>query len=322
MSSREPRLLDQLRAALRVRRYAYRTEQAYVDWARRFILFHGKRHPREMGAREVESFLTHLAVERKVSASTQNQAKAALLFLYRDLLGCELPWLGEVVQAKPSVRLPVVLSTSETRSLLEGMDGTMGLLARLLYGTGMRLMEALRLRVKDVDFDRGEVIVREGKGAKDRVTMLPRSLSGPLQAHLERVRRLHEKDVAQGFGEVLLPDAYDRKAPGAARAWGWQWVFPSTVFSVDPRGDLVRRHHLHPESVQRAVREAARAAGLAKPVSPHTLRHSFATHLLQAGQDIRTVQELLGHKDVETTMIYTHVLNRGGRGVASPLDRL
>lgn len=317
-----PRLLDRLREALRVRHYSLRTEGAYVDWVRRYILFHGKRHPEAMGALEVQSFLTHLAVERKVSASTQNQAKAAILFLYRQVLGVELPWLDEVVQARERRRLPVVLTPGEARALLDQLDGTMGLLAALLYGTGMRLMEGLRLRVKDLDFHAHEVTVRGGKGDKDRVTMLPVKLEAPLRAHLEKVRRIHERDLAEGFGEVFLPDALAVKYPGASRQWGWQWVFPSAVRSADPRGGGMRRHHLYPESVQRAVREAARRAELAKPVTPHVLRHSFATHLLAAGHDIRTVQELLGHEDVETTMIYTHVLNRGGRGVASPLDGL
>ena len=293
-----------------------------MDWVRRFILFHDKRHPRDMGAEEVEAFLTHLAVVRHVSASTQNQAKSALLFLYKQVLAVELPWLNEVVRAKPSERLPVVLTQGEVRQLLDQMDGQMGLVASLLYGTGMRLMECLRLRVKDVDFARLEVIVREGKGNKDRVTMLPERLVAPLRAHLKLVKALHAKDLEEGFGDVFLPDALAEKYKSAARSWGWQWVFPSPVRSADPRSGLIRRHHLFPESVQRAVREAARAAELVKPTTPHVLRHSFATHLLMAGHDIRTVQELLGHKDVETTMIYTHVLNRGGHGVPSPLDQI
>ena len=319
---RPPKLLDQMRAALRLRHYSLRTEESYTDWARRYILFHGKRHPRELGAHEVQAFLSHLAVDRRVSASTQNQAKAALLFLYKQVLGVDLPWLAEVVQAKERRRLPVVLNPGEVRALLDQLDGTMGLVAALLYGTGLRLLEGLRLRVKDLDFDRLEVTVRSGKGDKDRVTMLPERLAEPLRAHLEKVRALHEKDRAEGFGEVFLPDALAAKYKGAARQWGWQWVFPSAVRSVDPRSGRTRRHHLFPESVQRAVREAARRAELVKPVTPHVLRHSFATHLLAAGNDIRTIQELLGHKDVATTMIYTHVLNRGGRGVASPLDGL
>jgi len=317
-----PKLLEQLRTALRVRRYSLRTEAAYVDWVRRFILFHGKRHPRSLAASEVQAFLSHLAVERHVSSSTQNQAKAALLFLYSAVLEVDLPWLGEVVQAKRPARLPVVLTSGEVRTILDQMEGSMALVAQVLYGTGMRLMEGLRLRVKDVDFDRREIVVRDGKGGKDRVTMLPDRLVAPLQAHLERVRALHERDLAEGFGEVHLPDALAEKFRAAPRAWGWQWVFPSGLRSVDPRTGVTRRHHLHAESVQKAVRVAARAGELVKPVTPHVLRHSFATHLLAAGHDIRTVQELLGHKDVATTMIYTHVLNRGGRGVPSPLDGL
>ncbi len=319
-SQQSPRLLDQLRGAIRVRHYSIRTEEAYVDWARRFILFHGKRHPKEMGAGEVTAFLTHLALERNVSASTQNQAKSALLFLYREVLEMELPWLDEVIAAKAARRLPVVLTQVEARRLLESMSGTMGLVAGLLYGTGMRLLEGLRLRVKDVEFSRREIVVREGKGNKDRVTVLPENLLLPLQAHLEKVKALHERDLDAGFGEVYLPDALARKYPNAARTWGWQYVFPSSVRSIDPRTGVERRHHLYEASVQRAVREAAKLAKIHKPVTPHVLRHSFATHLLQAGYDIRTVQELLGHKDVQTTMIYTHVLNKGGRGVTSPLD--
>jgi integron integrase len=317
-----PKLLDQLRAALRVRHMSLNTEESYVSWARRYILFHGKRHPKTLGAEAVQAFLSHLAVDRQVSASTQNQAKAALLFLYKQVLGVDLPWLAEVVQAKERRRLPVVLSASEVRTLLDQLDGTMGLVAALLYGTGLRLLEGLRLRVKDLDFDRLELIVRSGKGDKDRVTMLPERLVAPLRAQLAKAKALHAQDLAEGLGEVFLPDALAAKYKGAARQWGWQWVFPSASRSVDPRSGVTRRHHLFPESVQRAVREAARRAELAKPVTPHVLRHSFATHLLTAGHDIRTVQELLGHKDVATTMIYTHVLNRGGRGVASPLDGL
>jgi len=317
-----PKLLEQLRESIRVRHYSLRTEDAYFDWARRFILFHGKRHPKDMGAPEVQAFLTHLAVERHVSPSTQNQAKAALLFLYRNVLSVDLPWLDEVIQAKRHPRLPVVLTPGEVRVLLDQMEGTMALVARLLYGTGMRLMEGLRLRVKDVEFERREIIVRDGKGGKDRVTMLPDRLVEPLRAHLDKVRLLHERDLSDGFGEVFLPDALAEKFKAAPRAWGWQWVFPSSLRSVDPRSGVVRRQHLQPESVQKAVRLAARSGELVKPVTPHVLRHSFATHLLAAGHDIRTVQELLGHKDVETTMIYTHVLNRGGKGVPSPLDQI
>ena len=311
-----------MRAAIRVRRYSVRTENAYCDWARRFILFHDKRHPRDMAADEVSAFLTYLANVRHVSASTQNQAKSALLFLYRHVLGVELPWLDEIVQAKRGTRLPVVLTPREVRDLLGATQGTMGLVVGLLYGTGMRLLECLRLRVKDVELMRREILIRAGKGDKDRVTVLPENLVLPLQKHLSRVKTLHDADLAAGFGEVFLPDALALKNPLAARLWGWQWVFPSPVRSIDPRSGVERRHHLYPESVQRAVREAARHVGITKPCTPHVLRHSFATHLLQAGYDIRTVQELLGHSDVKTTMIYTHVLNRGGRGVVSPLDAL
>lgn len=319
-SQDSPKLITRLRSEIRLRHYSMRTEQAYVDWVRRYIFFHEKCHPREMGAGEVRDFLSHLAVDRKVAAATQNQAKSALLFLYREVLKIELPWLDEVIAAKTGKRLPVVLTQVEVRELLNAMSGTMGLIASLFYGTGMRLLEGLRLRVKDVEFSRREIIVREGKGNKDRVTVLPENLVLPLKAHLQKVKALHERDLAAGFGEVYLPNALALKYPNAAKAWGWQYVFPSSTRSEDPRSNSERRHHILDTSVQRAVREAARLADIHKPVTPHVLRHSFATHLLQAGYDIRTVQELLGHKDVQTTMIYTHVLNKGGRGVTSPLD--
>ena len=317
-----PRLLDQVRERIRFKHYSIRTEQAYLDWIRRFVRHFGKRHPREMGAEEVQAFLSYLAVTGNVAASTQNQAKSALLFLYKEVLGIELPWLDKIEAAKTSRRLPVVLTHSEVALVLLKMEGTTGLVAYLLYGTGMRIMEGLRLRVKDVDFGRGEILVRDGKGAKDRVTMLPASLVPALREQLARVRELHRQDLAAGYGEVYLPYALDRKYPAAGREWMWQYVFPSAKLAVDPRSGVVRRHHVLDQAVQRAIRQAVRDAGIAKPATPHTLRHSFATHLLESGYDIRTVQELLGHSDVSTTMIYTHVLNRGGRGVASPLDRL
>ena len=317
-----PKLLDEVRDKIRLKHYSIRTEQAYTDWTKRFVLFHNKRHPNAMGAGEVEQFLTHLAVEGKVAAATQNQAKSALLFLYREVLKLELPWLDEVVQAKAPQRLPVVLTVAETSRLLEKLEGTTGLIARLLYGSGMRVMEGVRLRVKDVDFERRELIVREGKGNKDRVTMLPQSLLEPLRQQLVRMKDLHKHDLAEGFGDVYLPFALARKYPAAGREWHWQYVFSAAKRAIDPRGGSERRHHVSEQAVQRAVRQAARTAGLNKPVTPHTLRHSFATHLLQSGYDIRTIQQLLGHKDVATTMIYTHVLNRGGRGVNSPLDSI
>ncbi len=316
----QPRLLDQVRDRIRLKHYSIRTEDTYVEWIRRFILFHGKRHPREMAAEEVEGLLTHLAVHGRVSASTQNQAKSALLFLYKEVLGEELPWLDNIETAKRPERLPVVLTVEEVKAILAEVDGTGGLILHLLYGTGMRILECLRLRVKDINFLRREIVIREGKGFKDRVTMLPASLVASLDAHLNRVERLHANDLAEGYGEVYLPYALERKYPKAARDWAWQYVFPSIKRSVDPRSGAVRRHHADEQNIQRVMRRAVRAAGIAKPATSHTLRHSFATHLLESGYDIRTVQELLGHADVSTTMIYTHVLNRGGRAVLSPLD--
>jgi integron integrase len=315
-----PRLLDRVRERLRVKHYSIRTEEQYVFWVRRFVVFHDRCHPRDMGAAEVEAFLSHLAVAGNVSASTQNQAKAALLFLYREVLGVELEWLDGVTRAKPSRRLPVVLTEHEVRVVLAQLGGVQWLVASLLYGAGLRLMEAVRLRVKDLDFARREILVRDGKGAKDRVTVLPAKLAEPLRQQLAKTRELHDKDRLAGYGEVYLPFALARKYPRAARDWGWQYVFPAGTLSRDPRSGRMRRHHLEEQSVQRAMKNAVRRAGIVKPATPHTLRHSFATHLLEAGYDIRTVQELLGHSSVNTTMVYTHVLNRGGRGVRSPLD--
>lgn len=317
-----PKLLDQLRNQVRLKHYSLSTERQYVHWVKRFIVFHGKRHPADMGAPEVEAFLTHLAVQGNVAASTQNQALSALLFVYREVLGLDLPWLQEVVRAKRPARLPVVLTPTEVAAVLDRMQGLHALMARLLYGTGMRLMEVVRLRVKDVDFERLEIVVREGKGAKDRVTMLPRKLAAPLQEHLVWRRRLFEDDLAKGRGTVYLPDALERKYVNAATEWGWQYVFVAGSYSTDPRSGAERRHHIDEKLLQRAMKKAVQAAGIAKLATPHTLRHSFATHLLQSGYDIRTIQELLGHADVATTMVYTHVLNQGGRGVASPLDAL
>lgn len=317
-----PKLLDQVRGKIRLKHYSIRTEQAYADWIKRFILFFDKRHPRELGAADVEAFLTHLAVEGKVAASTQNQAKSALLFLYREVLEVELPWLDNVERAKAPKRLPVVLTRQEVQAVLSRLSGTQWLVASLLYGTGMRIMECLRLRVKDVDFSRREILIRDGKGFKDRVTMLPVALANPLREHLLNVKALHAQDCEVGMGSVYLPYALERKYPNAARDWGWQYVFPATGISTDPRTGEARRHHVLEQSIQRAVKQAVRDANLVKPATPHTLRHSFATHLLEGGYDIRTVQELLGHSDVSTTMIYTHVLNRGGRGVTSPLDTI
>ena len=316
-----PRLLDQVRQRIRVKHYSIRTETAYLDWIKRYIRFFDKRHPREMSAAHVERFLTHLAVEKDVAASTQNQAKSALLFLYKEVLAVELPWLDGVTQARVPKRLPVVLTKAEVARVLARMPhGVQQIAGGLLYGAGLRLMECLRLRVKDVEFARGEILVREGKGFKDRITMLPRGLSQSLAAHLEKVRELHLQDLAEGFGDVYLPHALDRKYPNAGREWGWQYVFPSGKRSVDPRSGVIRRHHMDEKTIQRAMRQAVRDARVVKPASPHTLRHSFATHLLEDGYDIRTVQELLGHSDVSTTMIYTHVLNRGAGGVRSPFD--
>jgi len=315
------KLLDQVRDVLRLKHYAYRTEQAYVDWITRYILFHGKRHPQDMGSAEVQAFLTHLAVEKNVAASTQTQALSALLFLYREVLHQDLDHI-DALHAKKPQRLPTVLTRDETLRVIGGMKGVHQLMAKLLYGSGLRLMECVRLRVKDIDFAQQQLIVRDGKGEHDRVTLLPDSVIALLQEHLQRVKQLHAKDLDAGHGTVDLPYALERKYPNANHEWGWhaKRVFPSERLSTDPRTGRVHRHHLDASGLQKAVREAARLAKIAKPVGPHTFRHSFATHLLRANYDIRTVQELLGHKDVKTTMIYTHVLNRGGLAVRSPLD--
>jgi integron integrase len=321
-ASPRPRLLDRVREAVRTRHYSRRTEKAYVHWIKRYIFFHGKRHPAEMGAVEVGAFLSALAVQDKVAASTQNQALSALLFLYRQVLGMELPWLDDLVRAKRPVRLPVVLTRDEVRAVLERLHGTPRLMSILLYGAGLRLLECCRLRVKDIDFAANQITIRDGKGGKDRATMLPGAAKPELAGHLEHVRAQHDADLRRGAGWVELPGALMRKYPNAGRDWGWQWVFPATRFYVDRVTGQRRRHHLHESVLQRAVKDAVRAAGIAKPASCHTFRHSFATHLLEEGHDIRTVQELLGHHDVSTTMIYTHVLNRGPAGVRSPADRM
>src|SRR6266511_711242 len=316
-----PRLLDQVRTVIRVKHFSLSTERAYVGWIRRFILFHHKRHPKDMAELEIRQFISHLAVDAKISASTQTVALSALLFLYRDVLKMALPYIANIERAKPAKTLPVVFTRREVEAVLARLDGTQYLVACLLYGSGLRLMEAVRLRVKDLDFERNEIMVREGKGAKDRVTMLPDAAKEFLQAHLQRVRALHRADLQDGFGKVHLPFALVRKYPSAAKEWGWQYVFPAIKRSRDPRTGTERRHHLSQDHIQRAVKTAIRSAQLNRSGSCHTLRHSFATHLLEDGYDIRTVQDLLGLKDVRTTMIYTHVLNKGGRGVRSPLDQ-
>jgi integron integrase len=312
--------LDAIRRRLKAKHYSLRTERSYLGWIKRFILANGKRHPRDLSGPEVEAFLSRLATDGKVAASTQNQALSALLFLYREVLGLQLPWMENVVRAKRPQRLPVVLTQGEVARLLARIDGRDWLMASLLYGAGLRLMECVRLRVKDVDFGRNEIVVRDGKGAKDRRTVLPASLAEPLVKQIERALLVHADDLAQGVGEVWLPYALARKYPNAARQPGWQYVFPASQVSEDPSSGKRRRHHLDEKVLQRAVKSAAAAAGLHKPASCHTLRHSFATHMLEAGYDIRTIQELLGHADVATTQIYTHVLNRGPGGVRSPLD--
>ncbi len=314
-------LLNRLREAIRVRHYSIRTEQAYVDWVKRYIIFHGKRHPAKMGTVEVSAFLTHLAVKRNVSPSTQNQALNALCFFYRAVL--EQP-LGNIdgVRAKKKKKLPVVLNRDEVAALLRQLSGKYWLAACLMYGSGLRLMECMRLRVMNLDFDHRAIHVIDGKGAKDRVVTLPDDLIVPLKRYLEAVKNIHAKDLSDGFGDVYLPHALSRKYPNAGREWAWQYVFPASARSVDPRGGVERRHHLDEQAVQRKIKSAVRMAGITKPATCHTLRHSFATHLLERGMDIRTVQEQLGHNDVKTTQIYTHVLNRGGSAVISPLAGL
>jgi integron integrase len=321
MEANQPRLLDVVRDKIRARHYSLRTEQAYVFWIRRFVRFNRMRHPRDLGAPEVEGFLTHLAVDAKVSASTQNQALAGILFLYRDVLEIKLPWLESVVRAKPSTHLPVVLSRDEVQRVLGFISGTPWLIASLLYGSGMRVLECLQTRIKDMDLGRCEILVRDGKGAKDRVTVLPQALVPALEQHIARVRAMFDSDRQTGKPGVSLPYALARKYPQAPISWGWQYVFPARTFCRDRYTGKLVRHHFYPQTMQRAVASAVHAAGITKPAGCHTFRHCFATHLIEDGYDIRTAQELLGHSDVKTTMIYTHVLNRGGRGVKSPLDR-
>lgn len=317
-----PRLLDRVRERICVLHYSRSTEKTYIHWILGFIRFHGRRHPQDMGAPEVEAYLSHLATAREVASGTQNQAMHAILFLYKQVLGIDLPWLDGITRAKPSKRLPTVLTQAEARALLANVEGLPGLVIRLLYGTGMRLMEGLRLRVKDIEFAARVITVRGGKGDKDRVVPLPDSLVESLKARLIERRKMHDIDLARGIADVELPHALERKYKNAGKEFGWQYIFAASDYSADPRTGVIRRHHIHEKTIQRHVKEAARRAGIDKPTHPHTLRHSFATHLLEAGYDIRTVQELLGHSDVSTTMIYTHVLNRGGRGVVSPLDRI
>jgi len=321
-SRRPPKLLDRLREALRSRHYSRRTEQTYCHLVRRFIFFHNVRHPAEMAEPEINAFLTHLAVKEKVSASTQNQALSALLFLYRNVIGREVGELGDVIRAHKPRRLPAVMTRDEVKAVLSSLSSDKWLMASLMYGAGLRLMECLRLRIQDIDFSRNEILVRDGKGAKDRITMLPESLKGPLQDHLKRVKEVHDRDLAAGWGRVLMPDALDRKYPNAPKEWRWQWVFPQDNRWRNHETGEEGRHHVHESIIQKAVSGAVKKAGLVKRATCHTFRHSFATHLIESGYDIRTVQELLGHKDVKTTMIYTHVLNRGDKGVKSPVDDL
>ena len=318
----KPKLLDQVRAAIRTRHYSIRTEESYVNWVKKFILFHNKRHPKEMGEKEINEFLTHLAVNRKVAASTQNQALCAIIFLYKHVLKIDIGDLGEMVWAKKPKNLPVVFTVEEADAVLKKLSGTYQLMARMLYGSGLRLLECLRLRVKDVDFGYHQITVRDGKGSKDRVTMLAEKIVESLTNHLKQVKKIHEQDLKAGYGIVYLPCALERKYPNANKEWGWQYVFPAKQLSIDPRTGIKRRHHIYETVLQKAVKQAIKKAGITKQASCHTFRHSFATHLIETGSDIRTVQELLGHEDIKTTQIYTHVLNKGGLGVKSPLDLL
>ncbi len=321
-NSQQPKLLDQIRNAIRLKHYSFRTEQTYTEWIKRYIYFHNKKHPENMGEKHVTAFLTHLAVNRNVTSSTQNQAMCAILFLYRHVLKQDLGNFDNLQYAKRSTKLPVVFTRDEVRNIMLHLEGQVWLMCQLLYGAGLRLMECLRLRVKDVDFGYKHIVVRNAKGQKDRVTMLPEIVIDPIQRHLKKVNQLHEKELREGFGTVYMPFALARKYPNANREWGWQYVFPAMRRSVDPRSGAEQRHHASEKVLQRAIKKAIRACGIHKPGTSHSFRHSFATHLLEDGYDIRTVQELLGHNDVTTTMIYTHVLNRGGRGVVSPSDKL
>lgn len=321
-SARPFRLMERIREVMRLHHYSTRTEEAYTQWIKRYIYFHNKRHPNEMGPDEITAFLTYLAVTRKVSASTQNQALNAILFLYKKVLEIDLPWMDGIVRAKRPQHLPVVFTRDEVKAILSQFDGTRWLILSMIYGCGLRVLECLRMRVKDADFHYRQIVVRDGKGNKDRVTMLPAPLIEPLRSHLIRVKQLHEQDLESGYGCVFMPFALDRKYPNACREWGWQYIFPSSNISEDPNSGIWRRHHIHEKTLQKAMRRAIQQAGIVKHGSVHTLRHSFATHLLEDGYDIRTLQELLGHKDVKTTQIYTHVLNKGAGGVRSPLERL
>ncbi len=320
MGNSPVKLLDKVRQCIRLKGYSIRTEKSYVSWIKRFILFHGKRHPQDMGKPEIETFLSHLVMKRNVASSTQNQAFNAILFLYNHVLDVDMPEDINALRSKKPVRVPTVMTREETLKLITMMHGTHQLMAKLIYGCGLRVMECIRLRVKDIDFAMNQIVVRDGKGKKDRITVLPDGVKPTLKEHLVYVKRLHQDDLARGYGRVYLPNALAKKYPNADRQWGWQYAFPAKTLSKDPRSGMKRRHHLHVSCIQKAIRKAVNLCAVGRPVGCHTLRHSFATHLLAEGYDIRTVQELLGHKDVSTTMIYTHVLNRGGKGVRSPLD--